>query len=348
MSKLAIPEGPEGLSADWLSAALGEDVASVEVTRIGEDQGFMGGGLYRLATSDASYIAKLSPLDPAQRASFAASNAREVTFYQTLADGMPVPTCFFARSDPNSGASVILLEDLGEARAVPYLDGLWQKDVTAVLSAFGEIHAKWWNAPALEGLSGADALAEFSLPEAWAAYPDALSKLLPDVKLPERFVTLAEAAAQNVDAVYHQMQETGPLTVLHRDPQLDNILFDAEGAAILLDWQMQGKGRGVWDVAYFLISSVPPVRRRRNERAWVEGYHADLVARGVTGYALEDCWRDYLRSVMSKLFVTIWATVHLDNNSSHKRAYRRVDLTRLLSFVEDHKLTPEIWDFSND
>jgi len=40
--------------------------------------------------------------------------------------------------------------------------------------------------------------------------------------------------------------------------------------------------------------------------------------------------------------------VNVDNSSAHKRAYRRVDLTRLLAFVEDHKLTPEIWNFSHD
>lgn len=348
MTDLAIPEGPEGFTPDWLSAALGETVASVEVTRIGQDQGFMGGCLFRLATHDRSVVAKLSPVDPDMRMRFAKSNGREVTFYQTLAGGLPVPHCYYGNFDADTGASVLVLEDLGAARAVPYLDGLWQEDVDAVLSTFAEIHASWWQAPALANLSGADTLSEFSLPDAWALYPEALAKLLPDVKLPERFMALGEAAARNVNEVYQQLQETGPLTALHRDPQLDNILFDADNRAILLDWQLLGKGRGVWDVAYFLISSVPPALRRSNERAWVAAYHADLLARGIQGYDLETCWRDYLRSVMAKLFVTVWATVYLDNNSAHKRAYRRVDLTRLLAFVEDHQLTPEIWNFTHD
>ena len=346
---LNIPTDAAALSADWLSNALGEPITSVDVTRIGQDEGFMGGGLYRLGMPGrAPLVAKLSPSDPALRAQFAKANAREVTFYTSLADGLPVPDCAYAACDPATGATVLLLQDLGDARAVPFIDGLWPRDVLPVLSAFADIHARWWNAPALVELSGAATLTEFDFAGPWARYRDVLATLLPDVKLPPAFVALGDYAVDHIPEIYDQLQERGPLTVLHRDPQLDNILFDADGQAILLDWQILGKGRGVWDVAYFLISSVPPVRRRRNERAWIEGYHADLVARGITDYPLETCWRDYLRSVMGKLFVTVFATVELDNSTAHKRAWRRVDLARLLAFIEDHALTPEIWDFSND
>ncbi len=347
--QISIPTHPSGLTAEWLSLVLGAPVTDVAVTRIGEDEGFTGGALYRLTmTGWDNLVAKLSPLDPVLRAQFAKSNAREVTFYNSLSDGLPVPNCAYAASDPATGTSIVLLQDMAHARAVPFIEGAGSTDVEAVLRTFARIHAAWWNAPALSGLSGAGILSEFSLADPWARYPSALAELLPDITLPDSFVALADHAALNLDHIYDHMQERGPLTVLHRDPQLDNILFDPDGQAILLDWQMMGKGRGIWDVAYFLISSVPAQRRRDNEAAWVALYHDALLAHGVTGYSYRVCWQDYLRSVLSKIFVTVVATTELDNRSDHKRAWRKTDLTRLLAFIKDHGLTPDIWNFDDD
>lgn len=348
MPDLAIPEGPEGLSADWLAAALGGSVASVTVTRIGQEEGFTGGGLYRLAMPDRSLVAKLSPVEPTMRARFATANAREVTFYTDWSQGLPVPKVHYGAFDGATGASVLLLDDLGVARSVPFVEGLWPRDVVSVLKALARIHAQWWNAPALDQLNGAAFLDEFTMAETWPDYPRVVAEMLPDVSLPPEFLTLADFAAANTGAIMAKMKEKGPRTVLHRDPQLDNILFAEDGSALLIDWQVFGKGRAMWDIAYFLISSVPSIRRRKHERTWVEAYHADLVVRGVTDYPLEDAWQDYLRSVLAKLFLTVVATVQMDNSTAHKRSYRRADLGRLLAFVKDHDLTPSIWDFAHD
>jgi len=348
MTDLAIPEGPEGLSADWLAAALGEAVASVEVTRIGQEEGFTGGGLYRLVMPGRSLVAKVSPTDPDMRARFAIANAREVTFYTDWSEGLPVPVAHYGDFDAASGASVLLLDDLGDARSVPFVEGLWPRDVASVVAAFAKVHAAWWNAPALETLSGAAILDEFTMSGPWPDYVASVAKLLPDVVIPPEFIALGDYAAEHSAEILQHMKEQGPLTVLHRDPQLDNILFAEDGAALLIDWQVFGKGRGTWDLAYFLISSVPSVRRRKHERTWVEAYHTALTEQGVTGYSLEDCWRDYLRSVLAKLFLTVVVTVELDNSTPHKRAYRRADLARLMAFIKDHQLTPAIWDFSHD
>lgn len=345
----SVPQSAADLTAAWLSTVLKQPIPSLALTRIGEDQGFMGGGLYRLqAPGLAPLVAKLSPEHPPLRAQLARSNAREVQFYTQMAPGLPVPRCLHAASDPASGASVVLLEDLSHCRAVSFLDGLTVRDAEAVLDALSALHARWWNAPELAPLSGAAILSEFQLADPWARYPEALSRLLPDVSLPPALRALGDYAAAHLDEIYDHMQERGPLTLLHRDPQLDNIVFKADDTALLLDWQMLGKGRGVWDVSYFLVSSTPPDLRRAYERVWVRRYHRGLVARGITGYALEACWQDYLRSVLAKLFVTVFATVELDNNSPHKRAWRRADLARLLAFIEDHDLTPAIWSFDND
>ena len=159
---LPIPEGPDGLTPDWLSAALGHAVASVTVTRIGEDEGFTGGALYRLEMPDQSLIAKLSPTDPVLRKTFASANAREVNFYREWSNGLPVPVASFAAIDTETGASIVMMDDLGAARAVPFARGADVRDVEAVLATFARIHAAWWEAPTLSQLSGAAVLKEHS------------------------------------------------------------------------------------------------------------------------------------------------------------------------------------------
>lgn len=338
---LPIPSGPEEITAGWLSRALGRAVSDVTWTRIGEDEGFTGGGLYRLTMADGnSLIAKLSPADPQFRALLAPANAREVAFYTRFARGLPVPACLYGACDAASGASILLLQDLGGLRAGIFVDGVGLNDARAMLGALAKMHAAWWEAPELAVLTGAEVIDEFPLAEAWAAYPKALAQVLPDARLPEAFLALGSHVAAHQADVFGAVLNDGPLTLLHRDCQVDNVVFDAAGAALILDWQFMGKGRGTYDLAYCLISSLPVPLRRSCERELVAYYHGELIRRGVTGYGAAQCWDDYRRAVISKLCVNVVATVLLDNSSPAKRAWRRADLGRLLAFCADHVLGP--------
>ena len=342
---LPIPSGPGEITAGWLSRALGHTVSDVSLTRIGEDEGFTGGGLYRLEMAGGgSLIAKLSPADPQMRATFASANAREVGFYTRIAPGLPVPDCLYGACDAETGASILLLQDLGRLRAGLFVEGLGVDDARALMAALAEIHAAWWGAPVVSGLSGAAIVREFSFAGAWAAYPQALARLLPDIELPEAFLALGAHIAAHPDEVFGALLEQGPLTVLHRDCHVDNVMFDARGCALILDWQIMGKGRGTYDVAYSLISSLPAPLRRRAERDLVAFYHSELIRGGVTGYGAAQCWEEYRRAVISKLFASVVATVLLDNSGLAKQAWRRADLVRLLAFCADHALTPaDFW-----
>ena len=338
---LPIPSGPEEITADWLGHALDHPVARVTLTRIGEDEGFTGGGLYRLdMAGGGSLIAKLSPADPRLRATFARANAREVGFYTRFARGLPVPDCVYGDCDTDTGASILLLQDLGQMRAGVFVNGLGHSDARAMVGALAEIHAAWWEAPELARLSGSALVDEFAFAKAWHAYPRALARLLPETRLPGAFLALGDHIAAHQAAVFGALLEDGPLTVLHRDCQVDNLMFDAAGRAVVLDWQFMGKGRGAYDLALALISSLPAPLRRSAERGLVEYYHAELIRRGVTGYDAAQCWGDYRRAGISRLFLSVVATVLLDNSSPAKQAWRRADLDRLLAFCQDHALTP--------
>ncbi len=350
-----IPKDAAGITPDWLTHALRSGgagdvtVTAAKVDRIGQDQGFTGGALYRIipdyraeGSGPSSLVAKLSPTDPVLSARFFAANAREVAFYGRVAGqgALPVPRCHFGAVDPQRHATAILLQDMHGARPVPFATGLAAGDAGALVDALAAVHAAWWQHPQLADAGGMAMEREFDLADCWARYPARLADLVGDISLPTAFITLVDHLVTNHRQVFSDLHTQGPITCLHGDAQADNVMFDAEGRAILLDWQMTGKGRGASDVAYALVSSCTPLTRRACERDLVARYHRALCQHGVTGYALDRCWQDYLRGVAAKVLMTVVATVLFDNGSAHKVAWRRADLTRLLAFCADHGIGP--------
>lgn len=345
---LTLPQSADAITPEWLGAALGRPVTTCSVQRIGENESFTGGSLFRLTVrfgsgdGPASLVAKLSPKRPELRAALASANQREVQFYTDLAAirNLPVPRCYYADFDPDSGASVTLVEDFPQARSVSFMHGCSATDAAAVVSAMAHVHGTFWRSSDLDQLNGPSLLEEFDFPAAWDGYAECLALIVPDVTLPDHFHALGDFLAQNGRKVFGHLQDSGPHTCIHRDLQVDNVLFGEQGP-VLLDWQFMGRGKGAYDLGYFLISSLDPIVRRRVENTLIGNYCAALIAQGVSDYPLADCRRDYVMSVAGKILLSVIATVRFDNSTPHKREWRRVDLQRLLAFCEDHKITPD-------
>ena len=357
---MTIPNGAEEITPEWLTMALrgggvaallnGETaVSSITQSRIGEDESFTGGSLIRCQITYTSpdisvphsLIAKMSPTDPEFRSLFRETNRREAGFYTEFAaqNNLPVPHCYYGNFDAETGASILLLQDLDHYHMVAFADGCQPQEAQNAVRALATIHAQFWNDPRLQTASGVDVLAEFPFAELWSQYPQAVAKLLPEFDIPPQFFTMDNAIATNISTILNHFLETAPITCIHRDCHVDNILFsvnEGDEPAIVLDWQGVGKGRGVYDIAYFLISSVPIEQRRQTEQSLLREYHALLTQCGVENYSFEQCWFDYRLAVVGKLYVTLIATVLLDNSTPFKRAWRKTDLERLLAFCEDH------------
>jgi len=349
-----IPAVAQEITPDWLTHVLqasalgGARVTAACPTSIGTEEAFSGGRLYRVdLTLDrpvpgapASLVAKLSPEDPALRSTMRPANARETAFYRNLApgSGLPVPYCYHAAQDAASGASILLLQDLTAARRVPFTTGCTAADARRVIKALAIVHARWWNDPALPGAGGPAILLDVPFRVAWALYPARLRNILPGTDLPAAFLRLGDHIAAHEADIFARLTEAGPLTLLHRDPQADNVIF-TEKDALLLDWQFCGKGRGVQDLAYFLISSLDPTLRRALETELVAHYHDLLIRAGVGDYTLADVWADYRIAVVGKLLLSVAATVFLDNTGPAKALWRAADLQRLLAFCDDHQVS---------
>ena len=351
-----IPQNPEEITAQWFTAALRStgtiDTAVVKSFRmepIGVEQGFSG-SLFRFTldyvgreqTDPASLIAKFVPPDPVQREALKESNIRETHFYRDFAAGRPLPTadCYYSDVDLDTGTSILLLQDLSGMRTVEFLDGCTVQDAERTVRALAQIHAVWWDNPELETLPWLLSMKALPYQEWWEQYPQAIQSLLPDYRIPASFFEVGQRFSANMSAIMDRL-EGAPFTLIHRDIHVDNILFGEDSSAhpvILVDWQAAGRGLGISDVAYFLISSLPIQHRRQAEDALVHTYHDVLVESGIQNYGFDQCWSDYAFSAVAKLFISVAATILVDNSSDYRRAWRTADLQRLVAFIEDHSV----------
>ncbi len=355
---LSIPHGPDSISAAWLTEALKKggalrDAAVVSFTKkpIGEDESFTGGTLMHFElkysipepTAPRSLIIKLSPTDPAIREALKGNYQREGAFYTEFAAGrnLPIPYCYYGDFDSETGEGILLLEDLSRYRLVAFAAGCEPKDVEKVIRALATIHVEGWNSPQLKDLSGAEIIIDYPFADLWSQYPQKVAALLPELTLPDSFLAIGQYVADNAQSIFNRLLESDPLTCIHRDIHVDNVLFgvhDGDTPAIILDWQGFGIGRGVYDVTYFLISSVPSAQRQQTEKGLLHDYHDLLIHNGIENYSFSQCWFDYKFSVIGKLLITVVATVLIDNSSPFRRAWRKADLRRLLAFCEDHNI----------
>jgi thiamine kinase-like enzyme len=353
---IGIPQRAEEITSQWLTAALRRSktienavVTSFRMKPIGVEQGFVG-SLFRfkldyLGDEDPipkSLVAKFSPVDPDDRNTHKETNLRETSFYQTLAPdrSLPVAKCYYADFDPVTGASILLLQDLSGMRTVDFLEGCTLQDADLAVRALAHIHAAWWNHPELENMPWLSSLADWPYQEWWDQYPRAIRALLPNLDIPDVFLEAGQRFSSNMEEIVDRL-EGSPMTLIHRDIHVDNLLFGElsfHPPVAIVDWQAAGRGIGISDAAYFLISSLPTQLRRQHEYELVRTYHRLLVASGVQDYDFDRCWSDYKFSAAAKLFITVAATIIVDNTSDHRQAWRRADLQRLAAFIEDHNI----------
>jgi thiamine kinase-like enzyme len=328
-------------------------VVSFSTTRVGEETGFTGGGLYRYeieydafeSKAPSSLIVKTSPTDLELRELFKGFNQREAQFFSAAAPQyLPIPNCYYASSNFETGESILLLEDLKDYRVVDILTGCNRQEVELVITSMADIHAYWWQDARLKNFSGAEFLLEIPFDELWAEYPQKVAELLPDFQLPPLLLDIGRLAVAKIDRIFNHLNETAVITCIHRDLHVDNILFGAEDA-IILDWQCVGRGRAAYDISYFMISSVPIHLRREIEQEMLQLYYRTLIEKGVTNYSFESCWLDYRLAMITKLHISLLATVRLDNETPHKKAWRRRDLERLIAFCEDHSIEAFLKNF---
>ncbi len=354
---LNIPEDRDALTADWLRRALSVGAGSfvppihdVAYEEIGAGVGMVGSIVrcyltYRSGEGFApsSVIAKQPSSDGNTRRTARQLRLyeREWDFYRVLAPVAPVrsPSLMYGDFDPCTHNFVLILEDLGHMRTADQVDGASERQAMAAIRAAGRLHGQFWDRvdqppvaavhspPAPEHHAMTQSVYRRSLPKAFDLFSDQFSA--PMRRLAESYGScLAEHAA----AMTNRAQ-----TLIHGDFRLDNMFFDDgdDPGVALVDWQVSGVGSGLYDIAYFLSSSVTTEVRRSIERDALEMYREVVNSNRPGSLTADGCWRSYRQAMLACFRVPIIAGGQLDLTNERSRRLAEVFLQRTLTAMDD-------------
>ncbi len=342
------------ITCEWLTAALHENgvirsaVSSVEIEPIGAGIGLMS-DLCRLSldyTSEESAPKSMVVKCAVQNDNINVARLldfynRETNFYNKIGNACPlnVPDSYFGAVNQDTYDFVILLEDLGDVSTRDQLVGASRDEAFRAVENLAEMHAKWWDkvsAPEDDWMYDF-MCAEESERLKQLVYMPGLEPAIE--KFESSFNEEMKQVCRRVGERYSEFWATGLTqvdTFIHGDYRQDNMIYREDSVdAVVMDWQISGKGKGIFDVAYFMCQSLASNLRMEIEREILEMYVGKLKEWGVTDYGIDQCWQDYRLVILGCLIYPITVCGTLDMANERGRALGKSMLERNLTAISD-------------
>ena len=348
MSTVPFISSPEGITPEWLTGALSKHghLKGGGVTDVTFDERMKADRQINrvVVTYSSEARGTLPPTLVFKQSSNGSRNVadvrtcaavREVMFYETFASATPnlsVAQCYASGVEDSAGHSYLLLEDLTASHELvpdsgtrsPF--GGWKcfDNVDAavfqdLVTCVADLHAGWWGKPDI--FEDVFAFSSGDLPSVVDSVTDAYIGRAVD-ELNEKDMTddvraLCIRCVEGWPVLYESWRQSGGVeTLIHNDFHLRNVVVStiSDGNPIVFDWENLCRGVGAYDVAHMLTCSMlNPEHRAVCEKAVLRTYVDVLNAKGVEGYSLEACERDYRLGV-------IGAIVHLYGPSSMRNS----------------------------
>lgn len=356
MTKLPIPDGPGALTPAWLTEALRstgaiaeQRVVDLESSSISEGVGFLG-RVARIALqydrddegAPSSLIAKFPATEPTAKGIGVALRfyENEIRVYGEVARHVPLrmPKCYYSDMRLDTSEFILLIEDMAPARIGDQIAGCSPADAAMIVPQLAAFHARFWESPLLGQFDWMPYYndpchhhAQASYRQAWPPFQKFVGERLP--------APVREAGERLNDQVVHlqDLLSEPPITLMHGDFKLDNLLFpngDAAGVAVL-DWQITSRGRGAFDLGYFFCTSLAPADRAAHEERLIGVYLDALADAGVRGYGIDQCMRDYRLGVIFRMVYTVILIGSLAAGNERGRALFNALLERNCAAIID-------------
>lgn len=302
------------------------EVSSVQAAPLGAGVGFVG----QLARLTLTYTGDRGALPDVMIAKFPIEDpvakylAQVYGFYRTEAEcyrqaasaglGVPTPVVYVSEVSDDDAGTLILMEDLGDARMADQVIGASLADAEAVIDVAAQLHAAWWESPRLTELTW---LRPLNNP-AYMAVGDQYTQSWPAfaamfAAAPAAALEVGERLGAQLPHSYNWLMANRPTTLAHTDFRLDNFFFDRPSApVIVIDWQLSVRSIGAGDVGYFIVQSLTTEMRREHGENLLRRWHQGLVDRGVTGYSWNDAQADFHDSVMVQMSIPVISAANLD------------------------------------
>jgi hypothetical protein len=229
---------------------------------------------------------------------------------------------------------------LGRLRVADQIVGCSAGDAETVIDAIAGHHTYWWESDQFAELPW---LKTYSTPPfssvlagnfeaAWPRFLDIIG-----ADLPTPLLAFGEVFPSLVPWYLAEISRP-PNTFLHGDLRLDQLFFAVQAAdhrVTALDWQMTSKGRGAYDIAYFLSQSLTTESRRACEDKLIARYAELLCERGIH-YPADELRRDYRITTAWCFAYPVIGAGGIDVANDRGLQLLRTMLARAVSAIEDH------------
>lgn len=237
---------------------------------------------------------------------------REICFYEQAQAHTQILTPALLGADVQN--EQLLLEFLeGEEHSMDAVIG--EVRTLAAVDVLAKLHASWWQRRSLWSFDW--------LPDFQDAETEAMQQHLgrwfdsvetTDSGFPGWLMARGRSLLPELPAVWQALSHR-PVTLLHGDFQLHNMIFQAGGEIGIVDWQRCRRGCGLYDFGYFLVTSVPETAPDQFRDRLFDRYKEGLRRHG----AQQDWSKHDLQTAMIGVFMTVImaaATLGTDLQSS--------------------------------
>jgi len=263
---------------------------------------------------------------------------KEILFYRLLSVDLPmrVPKLYSAEFQSRKG--FLLVEDLGLLPNPKFGDPwvpddeliLTKESAKSVMKGFAGMHGKFWESPRFQddmsffashgrGLCGGTTLEtkqnHFFYTQGWKKYQNWMNEV--GVEIPQALRTLGELLMKQFPVLYKINFGEGPNTFIHGDAGQYNLMFYGEGEMVMFDWQTCQMGRGIYDVAFYLVLSSSTDFLTANEEELLTLYQSQLENAGVR-YSKGDLMEHYKIALVTSWAVIVYVTGLLDDSWTEK------------------------------
>ena len=319
---------------DWLTQVLRKhdclreaQVTAIAAQPIGAEFGFLDSLAclnlsYDIAEPAApdSVVVKISSAEETYRriGNFYRAYEREFCFYESVAMRSPIrlPRCWGRESDAESGAHVLILEDLSSLTPGDQVRGLTPLQAKVTLETIGQFHAQWWESPELDSFDWMPSrnIQPARFRAAWPKYRSTFA-----AQLSESALVLGDELNERLESLLAEV-ERRPHTIVHSDFRADNLLFDPTSRTqpvVVLDWQLAIRSQGVLDVARLLCGSLSPHDRAACEMDLLRRWHETLLQGGVQNYSFAQALQGYRTAALICLYYPV--TIHEAEEAAGQR-----------------------------
>lgn len=323
----------------------GVSVTDVSLQRIGEGVGILS-ILQKVVPhysgptkAPASLVVKYPTDDPGQRFTADALTfyVRELIFYRDIAPSAPfrTATCYAQAIATENTDFTIAMEDIGHLTQINQLEGVSLAQAEVLIDQLADYHAMWWNSPKLDEMIGyfaplSNPVYHLVLPGLWDGGWPAMLEHAPEIVPPE-IAAIGTMWSTKVQWMLDSLM--APATLCHGDYRADNLMFDGN-KPVVLDFQIVGKGCGIYDLGYFISQSIATDVRRGNDRKLFDRYCDRIESHGIE-IDREEMWRQYRITVFFCAIYSVTNWPQYGNMNERGQSLLRDMLQRSLQAIVD-------------